>query len=374
MGVYRSKKTPFWQFDFVIQGRRFHGSTGQESKRAALAFERRRRVEAAEGRLDDAAQVPLDLAADRWWREVGSARGDSDDVARRLEAVVRLIGPHTKLCDIDMQAVSGAIQARRAETFRKTTRPGAKRYVLSDSTVNRDIIEHLRPVLRRASKHWGARGLHDIDWKELRLREPSAEVRWYPTGQQQAWLDEAAASCEAAGAALRMLLVYGLRFGELFFHIDRFDPEGARITLPGHTRKKDSQHHLPLRADDARDLAARIGRARAAGLATAWFFVDSRGRLAPLTYGGLQSRLRAAARRAGLTEPRLIHGSRHHAGVAILRKSKNLAVAKKLLGHVSITSTVRYAQALEDDVRAALEDEAPRNGPGLETPKTETAS
>lgn len=48
---------------------------------------------------------------------------------------------------------------------------------------------------------------------------------------------------------------------------------------------------------------------------------------------------------------------------AIRSANGNLAVAKKLLGHASITSTVRYAHAMEDDVRRALESVS-RNSPG----------
>jgi integrase len=74
---------------------------------------------------------------------------------------------------------------------------------------------------------------------------------------------------------------------------------------------------VPLREEHARELAARIGRARAAGLEHPWF-VD------------------------------------------------NLKLSQRLLGHANIQSTMRYAHALEGDLRAALEDEtdaSSRNSP-----------
>ena len=49
-----------------------------------------------------------------------------------------------------------------------------------------------------------------------------------------------------------------------------------------------------------------------------------------------------------------IHATRHHAAMQTLRKTKNLRVAQRLLGHADIKSTMVYAHAIEDDVRNAL--------------------
>jgi integrase len=73
----------------------------------------------------------------------------------------------------------------------------------------------------------------------------------------------------------------------------------------------------------------------------------------PFGYWGLYSRLRTAAERAGLGR-RAIHGARHHAATTILRATGNLKLTQRLLGHASIQSTMRYAHATEDDLRAAL--------------------
>jgi len=373
MGVYKPAKSRFWHYDFTIQGERFHGSTGQETKRSALAYERRRRSEAAEGRLGDAAQMPLDMAADRWWIEKGSERGDAATVAKRLETLITIIGPDKKLCNIDGAVVSAAVEMRRRQTFARSDKPNAKRYPIKPATVNRDIIETLRPILQRAKKHWGARGLPEIDWGEYRLTEPAPVQRLYTDDQMLRWREEAHRSCEAASAALGLLLRYGMRYDELFFELDWFKPDTRELVMPGHARKRDVWNHIPLLEADARDLAARIGRARAAGLATAWFY-EKGGRLVALTYGGLSERLERAARKAGLTENRLIHGARHHAGTSLLRSTKgNLALVKKLLGHENIQSTMRYAHALTDDLRDALEADHSRNGPGPRTDKAESA-
>ena len=185
-------------------------------------------------------------------------------------------------------------------------------------------------------------------------------VRFYSEAEQAAWLAECG---PAAALALRILLTYGMRFGELFFELDAFDPEGPRLAI--RKRKRDVPLSLPLREDDGRAIAARVGRARAAELEHIWFAADDRGELQPITYHGLKSRLLHAAERAGVSPGRIIHGTRHHAGTAILRETGNLKLAQGLLGHADIKSTMRYAHLAETQMRAALAD-LPRNSPEAE--------
>lgn len=46
--LYKPRRSPYWHFDFQIQGSRFCGSTGTADKAAAKLIEARRRTEAAE--------------------------------------------------------------------------------------------------------------------------------------------------------------------------------------------------------------------------------------------------------------------------------------------------------------------------------------
>ncbi len=394
MSVYQSKKSPYWQYDFQIRGRRFYGSTGVETRRKAEAVERRLREQlAAGGSLDPA--MTLDEAAGQWWAEVGQALATAPDVERRITLCLRLIGRTRPITEITTRVLSHAIERRRAETFtkgpdrpataRRPARP-AKRHALSNATVNADIVGIMRRILRRARKTWEVPGLPEIDWQSLLLREPAPAIQYYTRPQREAW----AAQCDpTARFALTLLLTYGPRFNELFFPPTAFDPglgrgeDGAAAPcLVLARRKGDVPHVIELRADDAREIAARAGRAIAAGLPSIWFEqeavppalakVSAKARnaggptgqiLTPVTYYGLQARLNSAARRAGLEAKRLIHGARHHAGTETLRRSKNLKLTQDLLGHKDIKSTLRYAHALQGDLRALVESES-RDIPG----------
>lgn len=365
MSVYKPAKSRFWQYDFILDGRRFHGSTGQTARRAAEKVEQQRRLEAATGQLGAVANLTLDKAAGRWWAEAGIHRGDAVDVERRIGRLIALIGAQTTLSAINQVVVANAIATRRGQSFVKSSAKNAKRYPVSDSTVNRDVIETLRPILGRARTHWacggGQHGLPDIDWRALRLREPRAQSKLYSPAERAAWL---AACPEDLRLALDMMLTYGLRFGELFFPLDAFSPAPDEPTLTLQKgRKRDVLLHLPIRSDHGHELGPRVARARAAGLGHVWFWQDDNQRLTAFTPAQVEHRLSKAADAAGISGKRRIHGARHHAGSTILKKTSNLKAVQGLLGHASINSSQRYAHVLTSELREALEDDVSRNSP-----------
>ena len=157
------------------------------------------RVEAAEGKLGNVAQLTLDLAAGKWWAEVGQHRGDSDleRQKNRLQRLVKLFPKDIRLAEITTATVSDAIQKRKGITFKrgkdKRDDDGklvkAKEYAVSNATVNRDVIGCLRPILRRATRIWGAKGLPGIALDELAL--PTGRPA---TGLSWRWLDWSARS------------------------------------------------------------------------------------------------------------------------------------------------------------------------------------
>jgi hypothetical protein len=365
MSVYKPAKSRFYQYDFRYKGKRYTGSTGVETMRKAEAVERHIRGEVALGLHDDQAGMTLDQGAGQWWEEVGKHLRTAKDVERRLETLLRLMGKDTRLIDINTRKVSVAIEKRRGETYQKAPdKPGkpAKRYPVANATVNADIISPLRRILRRAETVWEVKPIAKIDWKALTLAEPEPEIRLYTADQRAAWIGQ----CDpVAGQALEYLLRYGLRLNELFFPPAAYLPadefSGPRLAI---NKRKRGVMLLPLREDDGRDVAARVGRAQAAELETIWFeekVIPACGKrlekiiLEPLTYYGLQARLRSAAKRAGINMARVIHGARHHAGTVMLGKTGNLKLTQQLLGHADIKSTLRYAHALEGDLREALE-------------------
>lgn len=374
MSVYARKRkdgSVRWLYDFIIDGRRFHGATGQATRKGAEAYEARRRREIAEGK-DERALITLDIAAGRWWRDVARHNRTAETIDKRIKTVLRLIGKDTPIEEIKSATVLDAIQKRRDEnTVNASADAGAAKRKrrgdmvvvkkVSNSTVNRDVIDTLRPILRHAEEVYEL-ALPRIPWRKLRLKEPPPVVQEYSHAQIKTWSDELG---DTERVFLAIALTYGPRLGELFFppsSLQLDNPSNPRLMLGRYkgrdwreSRKDGSLHEVPLLPHHARVLAALASRAAAAKLDVIWFDETPRGDLIEITYWGMASRLRRAAQRAGLGDvKRLLHGMRHHAGTQLLRETNNLVVAQRTLGHRQIATTTRYAHANDEDVRAGL--------------------
>jgi len=110
-------------------------------------------------------------------------------------------------------------------------------------------------------------------------------------------------------------------------------------------------------ADHLRDFlawrACRLGDRPQPGCAATkgLLFIGCRG---PLTAQGLQRIWKAAIKRAGLPEELSIHSARHTLAVVMLKRTGNLRLVQKMLGHSSPTITANlYADVSFEDMQAA---------------------
>lgn len=75
MSVYKSAKSPFYAYDFQVNGRRFHGSTKAKSKREAEAVEHQLKITAKADILQEIrsgnAPMTFNTAAGCYYLEVG---------------------------------------------------------------------------------------------------------------------------------------------------------------------------------------------------------------------------------------------------------------------------------------------------------------
>jgi hypothetical protein len=380
MSVYLTPKSPFFQYDFQYKKRRYTGSTGVKTRRAAEKVRDKIRGEVAAGTYVDGGPMSLDAAAGRWWTEVGQHKKSAKVLKHRLGIAVRLIGPATPIVDISTETVSRAIERRRGETYargfdvprkpcgaiaKKGKVVKAERYVLANDTVNSDIIKRLRPILNRAEKVWEVKGLKTINWGELALPEAQTDIVHFADPYQAAWLD----ACGPTEAfALELLLTYGWRFGELFFKPAAYLPDTPNGPSVAIRMRKNKPMLAPLRPVDARRIAARVGIAQAAELESIWIERDEDDQLVTVSYEAMQGRLRRAAGRAGVDHSRLIHSARHHVATDFLATTGDLAKTKDLLGHADIKSTLVYAHALDSGLRDAINF---RNSPGAQSNEEE---
>lgn len=75
----------------------------------------------------------------------------------------------------------------------------------------------------------------------------------------------------------------------------------------------------------------------------------------PLTRFGMTKIWKGALREAGLPERWGIHATRHSFAVEAYRKTRDLRLVQRLLGHASVVTTTTYAALLDEDLRAGVE-------------------
>src|SRR5277367_4929816 len=177
MSVYKSKKSPYWQYDFQIACRRFYGSTGCTSRRAAEKFEaaeRERKRELVNAMRRSAASLLIDDVAARLWDQ--RARYDADPKATEtnLARLVEYFGKTQALTDINHSEARKLVAWRRGHRVKRrgkrTNEEQEALPLISNATVNRSTIRVLERLFA-FSRAEGAQFDHEPDWSDLLLPE-----------------------------------------------------------------------------------------------------------------------------------------------------------------------------------------------------------
>jgi integrase len=347
MSVYKPKGSPYFHFDFVWKGNRFHGSTGCKSRREALAYESRERQKAV---LPDQGRLPLTLDEAGGLYAEHADRLPSWPTARyMIAALIKGLGGNRLLAEISQRDLQAYFAKRRNGR--------------SNATVNREI-DTTRALWLRAKK-----ARFDVgempDWKALRLKVPSRDPRELSEDEEYALFGalrpDTADACDfALKSGWRRGEVIGLRWSDCDFKARQ-----ATTRIKGGDEVK-----RPLTPTL---LALIANQPRVGPFVFTYVCVKSRlkrrkGERYPMTATVLRSALRAAKKAASVDNFRF-HDFRHTRGTRIVRATGNLAAAKAALAHRSIKTTLRYAHVLDEDVRNALDASESRTIPEVTTAK-----
>lgn len=344
-----------YSYRFKLGGRPLSGNTGKTNKREAEKVETDKRAE-AQALIDaDKAmfepELTFELACARWWNEVGQFRKDADRCTQNLKWLLEHFGTTTMLHDITPNRIQHAIAKRRGEPNRRT-RKSVER--ISNTTVNRTMIEPLRQVVVRARDQWGVR-VAKIKFGDLLFDEPQERVREASLEEERAILDRLDRGYQEAvdfsfKTGSRKMEVVGLRWAK----VDWFAREGrGQFVLIG---KFGKERTLPMTPYIRELLRRQLGKhpeyvftfeARLTRRSQA------RGQHYPLTMEGYSSAVERAIEEAGVENFR-IHDMRHTAATRMAR-SVNLKVVQRTLGHSDIKTTLRYAHVQQEDIAAGLE-------------------
>lgn len=342
MSVYKPRGSKLYVYDFEHRGRRFCGPTGTASKRDAQGVERIKRAEAAEETKRRAAlgrePMSFELAASRYWQEVGQHHRGADNTLWSLDWLTKHIGPKTRLQSITDAVVARIVQMRRSDD-------------IAPATVNRSVTEPLRKVLRRAEKVW-KEPVADIAWREHMLKEPRERVRELRADEEQRLFAELRPDYHPI---VRFALLTGCRISEcLSLRWSDVDWGGRLVWINGKGGKRAA---IPLSPSVRALLWPLQGHHPEAVFTyeTARGGVEVRkGERRPITREGLKTMWRRRKAEAGIADYRF-HDNRHTTATRLLRATGNLKTVARLLRHENIQTTMRYAHVTDNDLMAGME-------------------
>lgn len=333
MSVYRRKDSKVYYFDFRWRNHRFSGSTGSTSRREAERIEEEIKRKAKASVIDPVAPMAFSTALTFYWNEIGQHRARNTETERYLAWLQKHIGMATPISAINDATVARLVAIRRKEG-------------VSNTTVNRTVLEPLRAIMRRAKRTW-KQTIEDIEWRDHFLSEPQERVR-------EASQEEEAALLEAVRPDYRAPILFafmsGCRRAEIvgltWQDVDFFN---RQFTVTG---KGDRSRTIPMTAS-LYELLWDLKDHHPTAVFT-YLPMRGEGKRKPITMEGFKTEWRRAIKRSGVDGFRF-HDTRHTTATRLVRATGNLKQAQRLLGHSNIATTGRYAHVTNDDLRAGME-------------------
>jgi integrase len=360
MAVVKDQRSPFWRYDFQIEGRRFFGSTKCRSKREAEAVERAEREKAKRYVVQTraaATSLRLDDIAGRYWQEIGRHHAGARNTERQLGYLIEFFGKDKLLTEVTGDDVAKLVAWRRGHR----SRPSKDAPLISAYTVN-DTTEQLKKLFVRA-RALGVVFDREPHWRKLWLAEPHERVREL-VGDEAERL--AAATRDDYAPFFAFVRASGLRQNECLLKWDEVDWSARQIRKPG---KGGRLVTVPI-TSTIREILWPLQGHHAVQVFTYVAQRSRDGRIQgeryPLTYSGVQIAWRRLRRRAGVTSFRF-HDFRHHLGTKLLRETGNLKLVQRALNHSTIQSTLRYAHVQDAEVADAMQrvSESPNRSPNF---------
>lgn len=186
---------------------------------------------------------------------------------------------------------------------------------------------------------------------ELRIRMPIRLPRCISAADVRSLLQQADSAPQVTRLSALLLLVTGVRVGELAsVRIGDIDLKQRSVRVIG-KGNRERQVFLPDELTVA-ELGKYMASCRKGAILSDRLFVDERGRL--LTASSIRSRIRTLANSAGIDRRVTPHMLRHTAATALLEAGVDIRFVQKLLGHRSIQTTQLYTHVSDRALRNAI--------------------
>lgn len=330
----RHKGSPNWHYDFQIRGRRFHGSCGTTDFEEAKAVEAAARV-AARASAPAKGTFTLSQALGTYYTDKAQHQPSAATTFSQMKTILSVLNPAMKLADLTMAEAQRYVTVQRAK--------------MANATVNRHLALLARAITHMVKVH--AADAPALDLRRLHTEEPEERVRELTRDEQDRLFAALRPDLHPFAA---LALMTGLRKAELVaLQWRNVDFEAATIRV---RQKGGKTRSFPMNGE-LRAFLTTLPRADSLPAARhVLTFVDqASGERRPITASGaIMVAFRDAVAKAEIEDFRF-HDLRHTFATRLLRQTQNLKLVSKLLGHRNITTTMRYAHVLQDDMRLALD-------------------
>jgi integrase len=347
MSLYRKPRSPYWYFEFQIDGCRFYGSTKATTRREAEKIEHTER-EKAKANIATMKVVRtslrLDDVAGRYWSQA-QHRASSRNIWKRLSLLIEFFGKDKLITDITDEDVRALIAWRRGHRVIYKGHKPEDCALITRATVNlttmqlKALFATLRPRV------------HEPYWRKLWLPVQQEHPREL-VGDESDRLEAVMRSDYAPLFAFAMAT--GMRQNECLLRWSEVDWGARQIRKTGKGARLIT---VPI-IDEVREI---IWPLRGHHPEFVFTFVAMRthrgwikGRRYPITLAGLRAHWHRLRKVAGVTGFRF-HDFRHDLATKALRETGNLKLVQRMLNHADIRHTLRYAHVLDAEVAEGFE-------------------
>jgi integrase len=348
--------SPFWHYDFSLDGRRFRGSCGTADLAHAAAFAHQqhdrewRRLRLGER---PPSSLTLNEAFTGWWRDRGEGtRYGVQGQRHQLARIIRILGGSTRLDDLDNGTVARLVRGLRAGEG--ATAGQESRAAVSPATINR-YLTTLSVVCRWAREVEGA-AVGTWQKKVHAQAEPEGKERFLRREEAAALAREIVPH---ARAPIALALLTGLRRQNwLGLQWEQVSLDLRRAVMVG---KGGRPIGVALSAQAVRlletlqpDPALRRGPVFLYGQVPC----PCAHCASPLYRGqpirSIRRSFKTAARAAGVPDAR-IHDLRHTFASWLLEATGDLRLVGDALHHRQVTTTARYARLMPGRLESGVE-------------------
>jgi integrase len=359
-----------WHLDITFNGLRLRDSLRTPDEKVARAMATQIHADALLGRFKNVKpEMTLDAGFTRYWSE----QIEGLVFARHFRIMALVI-----LDFFGKDKLLSEITEAELITYAKSRQNGQKRYASgkvrkysrAPSTINAEL-RLVHTLCRRARRLWKVNAA-DLSMEDVLLREPDKRQRFLSIDEEEHLFQVLRPDMHAM---VRFALITGLRVSNILtLTWDQVKWEERLIEC--HIKSKmpgGKVHFLPITKSVAAILSAELGRH------PEFVFTLICGRTCTLPDGSRQvmgqrypvyaynrgwrhiwnKALKAAGLRHEKSDQRdfRFHDLRHTAATRLLKATRgNLKLVQRLLGHDDLTTTLRYAHTITEDLVEGMDD------------------